>query len=177
MLRIMIAVDGSPLALDAVHHALDLVSRGGLRATLVLGHVQEEATLLELATQGADAVAAASVEAAGHLLAPALALARAAQVPHETEIGLGPVAATLVDMVERCGCDALFIGARGLGGLRGALLGSVSQQLIHSSPVPVTVVKHSEPAPLDEMGEEGSDDLADDGGAADAGSADGAGAD
>ena len=57
MLRIMIAVDGSPLALDAVHHALDLVSRGGLRATLVLGHVQEEATLLELATQGADAVA------------------------------------------------------------------------------------------------------------------------
>ena len=59
MLRIMIAVDGSPLALDAVHHALDLVRRGGLQATLVLGHVQEEASLLELATQGADAVAQA----------------------------------------------------------------------------------------------------------------------
>ncbi len=153
MLRIMIAVDGSELALDAVHHALELVRRGGLQATLVLGHVQEEATFLELATQGADAVAQASIEAAGHLMAPAMALVQAARVPCETEIGLGPVAATLVDMVERCGCDALFIGARGLGGLRGALLGSVSQQLVHSSPVPVTVVKHGEPAEEDDGAE------------------------
>ncbi len=150
MLRILIAIDGSALALDALHHALELMRRGDLRATLVLGHVQEEATLLELATQGADAVARASVEAAEHLLAPALALAQAARVPYETEVGLGPVAATLVDMVERCDCDALFIGARGLGGLRGALLGSVSQQLVHMSPVPVTVVKHDEPAEVDE---------------------------
>ncbi|WP_313081866.1 universal stress protein [Pulveribacter sp.] len=147
MLRIMIAVDGSDLALDAVHHALELVRRGGLQATLVLGHVQEEATLLELATQGADAVANASVQAGSHLLASAVALVEAAGVPYETELGLGPVAATLVDMVERCGCDALFIGARGLGGLRGALLGSVSQQLVHMSPVPVTVVKHAEADP------------------------------
>ncbi|AVP56808.1 universal stress protein [Pulveribacter suum] len=144
MLRIMIAVDGSALALDAVHHALELVRRGGLRALLVLGHVQEEATLLELATQGADAVATASVEAGQHLLAGAVALVQAAGVPYETELGLGPVAATLVDMVERCGCDALIVGARGLGGLRGALLGSVSQQLVQLSPVPVTVVKHAE---------------------------------
>jgi len=146
MLRILIAVDGSPLALDAVHHALELVRRGGLQATLVLGHVQEEATLLELATQGADAVATASLQAGQHLLHEAVALVEAARVPYETELGLGPVAATLVDMCERCGCDALFIGARGLGGLRGALLGSVSQQLVHLSPVPVTVVKHAEAA-------------------------------
>ena len=149
MLRIMIAVDGSALALDAVHHALELVRRGGLRATLVLGHVQEEASLLELATQGADAVAQASVEAAGHLMAPAMALVHGAGAAYETEIGLGPVAATLVDMVERCGCDALILGARGLGGLRGALLGSVSQQLVQMSPVPVTVVKHGEVANTD----------------------------
>ena len=145
MYRIMIAVDGSDLALDAVRHGIALVRRGGLQATLVLGHVQEEASFMELATRGADMVAAASVEAAQDLMASAVALVEAARVPYETEIGLGPVAATLVDMVERCGCDALFIGARGLGGLRGALLGSVSQALVHQSPVPVTVVKHAEP--------------------------------
>jgi len=145
MLRLLIAVDGSPLALDAVHHVLELIRRGGMQATLVLGNVQEEATLVELATQGADAVAEASVQAGTHLLAPAVALVEAARVPYETEIALGPVAATLVDMVERCGCDALFIGARGISGLRGALLGSVSQALVHHSPVPVTVVKHTDP--------------------------------
>ena len=145
MFRILIAVDGSELALDAVRHGVVLVRRGGLQATLVLGHVQEEASLIELATQGADAVAAASVEAGQHLLASAVALVEAAGVPYETEIALGPVAATLADMAERCGCDALIIGARGLGGLRGAWLGSVSQALVHQCTVPVTVVKHPEP--------------------------------
>lgn len=160
MYRIMIAVDGSDLALDAVRHGIALVRRGGLQATLVLGHVQEEATLMELATRGADMVAAASVEAAQDLLASAVALVDAAGVPYETEIGLGPVAATLVDMVERCGCDLLFIGARGLGGLRGAFLGSVSQSLVHISPVPVTVVKHAEPQELpdDDDDEDDEDD-------------------
>lgn len=157
MLRILIAVDGSELALDAVRHGLELVRRGGLQATLVLGHVQEEASLIELATRGADAVAQASVEAGQHLMAGAVALVEAARVPYETEIGVGPVAATLVDMVERCGCDALFIGARGLGGLRGALLGAVSQELVHLSPVPVTVVKHAEPQEPDVEDEEGAD--------------------
>jgi len=150
MLRIMIAVDGSELALDAVRHGLMLMRRGGLQATLVLGHVQEEASLMELATRGADMVAAASVEAGQDLLASAVALVDAAGVPYETEIGLGSPAATLVDMVERCGCDALIVGARGMGGLRGAWLGSVSQNLVHHSPVPVTVVKHAEAQELPE---------------------------
>lgn len=154
MLRILVAADGSELALDAVRHALMLVRRGGLQATLVLGHVQEEASLIELATQGADAVAAASVEAGQHLLASAVALVDAAGVPYETEIALGPVAATLADMAERCGCDALIIGARGLGGLRGAWLGSVSQALVHQSTVPVTVVKHPEPQEVIDGGDD-----------------------
>ena len=145
MFRILIAVDGSELALDAVRHGVALVRRGGLQAT-----------------QGADAVAAASVEAGQHLMASAVAMVEAAGVPYETEIGLGPVAATLVDMVERCGCDALIIGARGLGGLRGTLLGSVSQALVQQSPVPVTVVKHAEPEELPE-----DDDQDDDVGAQD----------
>ncbi|WP_367066432.1 universal stress protein [Oryzisolibacter sp. LB2S] len=158
MLRIMIAVDGSELALDAVRHALMLMRRGGLQATLVLGHVQEEASFMELATRGADMVAAASVEAGQDLLASAVALVEAAGVPYETEIGLGSPAATLVDMVERCGCDALIVGARGMGGLRGAWLGSVSQDLVHHSPVPVTVVKHAEPQELPDEDDEGEDE-------------------
>ena len=157
MLRILLAVDGSELSLDAVRHALELVRRGGLRATLVLGHVQEEASFLELATQGADAVAQASIEAGTHLLAPAVALIEAAGVAYESEIGLGPVANTLVDMAERCGCDMLFIGARGLGGWRSALLGSVSQALVQHSPVPVTVVKHPQPPESDEAGADAPD--------------------
>lgn len=153
MLRILVAVDGSELALDAVRHALKLVQEGGLQATLVLGHVQEEASLLELATRDADVIARASVEAGQDLLASSVALVKAAGVSFETEIALGSPAATLADMAETCGCELIIAGARGLGGLRGSLLGSVSQALVRDATMPVTVVKHVQPEEADEMNE------------------------
>ena len=55
-----------------------------------------------------------------------------------------------MDIVESTGCDLVVIGARGQGALSSALLGSVSQELVHSSPVPVTIVKHAEVAESDE---------------------------
>jgi len=153
MLRILVAVDGSELALDAVRYALRLVQEGNLRATLVLGHVQEDASLLELATRDADAIARASVEAGQDLLAGAVALVQAAGVPFETEIALGSPAATLADLAETCGCELIMVGARGLSGLRGSLLGSVSQALVRDATMPVTVVKHAQPEEADEPDE------------------------
>ena len=43
--------------------------------------------------------------------------------------------------------DLLVLGARGLGGLRGMLLGSVTRQCLHHSSVPVAVIHHD---PADE---------------------------
>ena len=44
------------------------------------------------------------------------------------------------------GCDLVVIGARGQGAISSALLGSVSQEVAHASPVPVTIVKHADVA-------------------------------
>jgi len=144
MLKILVAVDGSELSLDGVQHTLQLLKQG-LQANVVLAHVQEPATLYELVTsRDPDLIAAASVEAGEHLLASARALLDAAGVAYETDIGVGDVAHTLVDMAEQNGADMVVIGAKGHGALSSALLGSVSQEVARASAVPVTIVKHAQ---------------------------------
>lgn len=155
MLKILIAVDGSELSLDAVHHTLSLL-RQGLSAGVVLAHVQEPATLYEMVvSRDPDLIAAASLEAGQHLMASARALIEAAGVDYETEVAVGDVAHTLVDIAERRGCGLLVIGARGQGAIANALLGSVSQELVQASPVPVTIVKHAEATAAQELADEG----------------------
>lgn len=160
MTRILVAVDGSPSALEAVRHAVGLVS-GGLRATVVLAQVQEEASFLELATQDADTIAKAAMGAGMHLMAPAVVELQAAGVPFEREVALGEPGTVLVDMAERLQCDFIVVGARGMGALRRAFMGSVSQSLLNHSRLPVTVVREREEAAMEVLGEEGAQLMAD----------------
>ena len=145
MLKILIAVDGSALSLDAVHHAVQL-AQNGLNASVVLANVQEPASLYELVVSRDPQLIAQASEAAGEfLLAPARALLDAAQVPYEVVVGVGDPAHTLVDILESTGCQMVVMGARGQGAISSALLGSVSQAVAHASPVPVTIVRHAQP--------------------------------
>ena len=51
----------------------------------------------------------------------------------------------LVEMAERHGCGMVIMSAHGSGVLREALMGSVSQSVLHASPVPVLIVQHMPP--------------------------------
>jgi nucleotide-binding universal stress UspA family protein len=143
-MNILLPVDGSELALDAVRHALNLV-RQGLSASFVLANVQEKAHLYELVLAHDNGlVERASLEAGQTALLGARALLDAAGLAYETEVMIGEPAHTLIDIAERFGCDAIIMGTRGTGSLRDALLGSVSLTVVHDSPIPVTIVKHAE---------------------------------
>jgi nucleotide-binding universal stress UspA family protein len=143
-MKILIPVDGSPLSLEALRHALGLIGQG-LRADLVLANVQPPASLYEIVVaHDPDVIKDVSAGAGAHLLEPAQALCRAAGVSFECEVVSGDPVSALCDLAEEYGCSAIIIGAHGKGAIASALLGSVSHALVHASPVPVTIVRHVE---------------------------------
>ncbi|MFE5045924.1 universal stress protein [Streptomyces sp. NPDC056637] len=56
----------------------------------------------------------------------------------------GNAAEVLVDAAQ--GAEMLVVGSRGHGSFRRALLGSVSQQVAHHAPCPVTIIRPDMPA-------------------------------
>ena len=141
-MKILVPVDGSEPALDAVRHALHL-RREGLQASFVLATVQEPTYVYEMMlAPDAEVLERVSGAVGERALKEAEALFEAAGVPFEREIGSGDPAQTVVEIAGRYGCEAIIMGARGRGALRSALLGSVSHAVLHASPVPVTIVKH-----------------------------------
>lgn len=142
-MKILVPVDGSEPALGAVRHALRL-HREGLASTFLLATVQEPVYLYErVLPPDADVLERVTGAAGERALEAAEALFKAAGVAFDRAIGSGEPAAVLVDMAQRHGCDAIVLGARGLGAMRAALMGSVSSGVLHASRLPVTVVKHA----------------------------------
>lgn len=149
-MKILLPLDGSEPALEALRHALRLV-RDGLRAEFVLANVQEPTYLYEMVlAPDAEVLERVSGAAGAHSLQAGEALMTAAGIVFEREIASGDPAHTLVEIIERYGCDAVIMGARGMGQLRRAMLGSVSHEVLHAATVPVTIVKMPLPAAVGE---------------------------
>jgi len=141
-MKILIAVDGSDSALDAVRHALHL-RRAGLQASFVLATVQEPTYAYEMMlVPDTEVLERVTGEVGARSLRGAEALFQAAAVAFEREIGSGDPASTLIEVARRYQSELIIMGARGRGALSSALLGSVSQAVMQASPVPVTIVGH-----------------------------------
>lgn len=139
-MKILLPVDGSAAALAAVSHALRLV-REGLRAEFVLANVQEPASLYEIVVaHDAELIERVRSGAGADLLRPAEALLEAAGLSYESEVAGGQPAAVLVELLENYGCEAVVMGARGVGSGGG----SVALAMLAHSPVPVTLVRAAE---------------------------------
>jgi nucleotide-binding universal stress UspA family protein len=112
---------------------------------VVLANVQEPASLYELmVAHDPEVIEQVSAAAGANTLQGAQVLLEAAGLSYETEVASGDPAHTLVDILENYGCDLVVMGASGTSALRSALLGSVSNEVLHAAGVPVMIVKTTE---------------------------------
>jgi nucleotide-binding universal stress UspA family protein len=137
---IVVAVDGSPAAEQAVAVALDLAS--AQTAKVVFVHYSPiAATLLEAAPDRGPSPE--GIEAADSVLGAAAKKGRERGIAFELEIlderGTSDIAASLAGIAEARGASLVVVGSRGRGPIAGAVLGSVSYGLLSLSRVPVLV--------------------------------------
>jgi nucleotide-binding universal stress UspA family protein len=145
-LNILVAVDGSPHADQALTQAIDLAESENARLTLMTA-VRELPATTYLTAGGVTGtlIEEGRTEAEG-------ILGRARDrvpddLPVTTLLTEQPIRLALIRQIKRGRHDLVVMGSRGRGALCAALLGSVSHYLLHHSPVPVLIVQAAEGAP------------------------------
>ena len=135
--RIHVPVDGSETADRSVERAVEMAQAYG--ADL---HILYVANINQLAINAclSDAILEAVNKAGNEILEKA-----ASKVPESINVittsETGSPSVTITDFADEIKADLIVIGSRGLGLVKGVLLGSVSQYVVEHAPCPVLVVK------------------------------------
>lgn len=119
----------------ALEHALDLAER--YDATLHALSVVDP-TVIEPLSIDTEGVREAMEERAEETVGTVADHARERGIDVETRIGHGPPAGVITDYAENV--DAVVMATHGREGLKHALLGSVTERVVRTSPAPVLTV-------------------------------------
>ncbi|CAN6309327.1 unnamed protein product [Urochloa humidicola] len=156
-LKVVAAVDASEESLHALSWALDNVVRCHPDATLVVVHAQHAVDhfVYPIAAHGiayapptaVESMRKAQEESSRRILARALDMCKERQVDATAAVVEGDAKEAICQAVERFQAGLLVLGSRGLGKIKRAFLGSVSDYLSHHACCPVLVVKPSKAQP------------------------------
>jgi nucleotide-binding universal stress UspA family protein len=144
-LNILVGIDGSPSALRALGHAVDLARAGNSKLTLITV-APPVSTYVTLGGVGVDTMTAELDKWAESVLAEAQR-----HVPDEVSAhsvqGRGHAGPEIINELERGAYDLIVLGSRGRGRAQEGLLGSVNGYVHFHSRVPLLTVP---PAPGDD---------------------------
>ena len=137
MKKILVPVDGSDSAVKAVKQAIEIAQGCGAKISfLYVSNVNQLAINACLSEAILDAV----TKAGNEILDQAMSMVPGG-IEKEAFSQSGSPAVTILDMIEKEKVDLVVMGSRGLGVVKGVLLGSVSQYIIEQAECPVLIVK------------------------------------
>ncbi|WP_232702853.1 universal stress protein [Halobacterium wangiae] len=142
MSRILVPIDGSEQAQDALEYALEEFESDDITVINVIDPIEAgytaQATVpgyseewFEQAKSAADDLFEAANETA----------AEYGNGPLDTATEVGRPSRTIVEYAEENGFDHIVIGSHGRAGVTRILLGSVAESVVRRSPMPVTIVR------------------------------------
>jgi len=142
MLRMLVAMDGSPHAQRALEAVARLV-REGVPLELDLVNVREPIVYYgELPAYNADEIEASQKAAQDTLLADARSRAAALGLAvRGVQAATGQPAAEIVRLATALGVDQIVMGTHGRGAMGSLFLGSVAQRVLHLATLPVLLVR------------------------------------
>jgi nucleotide-binding universal stress UspA family protein len=146
-LKVLVATDGSESAAETAAAAARLVGGQAVRFIVVSVTTMPELTLV---AQPGLAVAPRNGALDEGLRQDAERAAAAAAKRVAKQLGdrvrsvalTGDPGSEICRLAEEAGADVVVVGARGLGPIRRAILGSVSDYVVRHAPCPVLVVRH-----------------------------------
>lgn len=136
--EIVIATDGSAGAFVAVEQGVWLAKMLDAKVTLV---AVARTPLAVLGDPYYQRALTADLTKARTAIADAILSAQERHVPYETEVLQGSPAEKILEVAQARGADLIVIGSRGRGAVTGAVLGSVSSDVVHRSDRPVLVAR------------------------------------
>jgi nucleotide-binding universal stress UspA family protein len=155
--NILVAIDGSADADQALAQAIDLAESEHARLTIFSAVVAPPATVYF----GAAGTVAATLAHDAVVETETILREAVMRVPDGVSVSTvrssEPPGPALINQLESGHHDLLVMGSRGRGALRSALLGSVSHHVLHHSHVPLLVV-HADSRPRIEPAPGGSRD-------------------
>ena len=142
MRKILVPVDGSQHALEAVRYVIAIV-RDGRPVDLHLLNVQPPLTGDVTAFVSHPAVCAFHLDEATNATRSARELLDRAGVAYSVHILIGNAAQVIAECARDLRCTQVVMGTHGFGKVTHWLVGSVSRETVHliDSTIPVTLVK------------------------------------
>ena len=138
---IVVGVDGSEAAIDAVRVAVDVaLARSAKLYIVTVVRPPEGWWGIVGAPPTAEALGDSLSDAQRDVLDRALRAVDLAGIDYETQQEIGEPSTRLIDVCKRVDADVLVVGRRGAGRLKRMIVGSVASHVIHDAPCPVLVV-------------------------------------
>jgi nucleotide-binding universal stress UspA family protein len=138
--RILVAIDGSKMSNKALKSALQIAKERFSKVGVI--HVEKNVMISEnMTTDSIDEIYSKINHEVDALFDEAKVLAEDEDLEIDTHYVMGDPAVQIVKTAEEGNYQLIVMGSRGLGAIKGIVMGSVSYKVLQLSHCPVLIIK------------------------------------